>query len=35
MVHNGLTAKIENDLKIYHARRLPPPAPEALVADEE
>lgn len=35
MVHNGLTAKIENDLKAYHARRLPPPAPEALVVDEE
>lgn len=35
MVHNGLTAKIENDLKIYHARRLPPPGPEALLADEE
>jgi glycerol-3-phosphate acyltransferase PlsX len=35
MAHNGLTAKIENDLKAYHARRLPPPAPEALVVDEE
>jgi glycerol-3-phosphate acyltransferase PlsX len=35
MAHNGLTAKIENDLKAYHARRLPPPEPEALVADEE
>ena len=35
MVHNGLTAKIENDLKAYHARRLPPPAPESLVVDEE
>jgi glycerol-3-phosphate acyltransferase PlsX len=35
MVHNGLNAKIENDLKAYHARRLPPPAPEALVVDEE
>lgn len=35
MVHNGLTAKIENDLKIYHARRLPPPGPEALMSDEE
>jgi glycerol-3-phosphate acyltransferase PlsX len=35
MVHNGLNAKIENDLKIYHARRLPPPGPEATVDDEE
>ncbi|SCX29474.1 Phosphate acyltransferase [Agrobacterium sp. DSM 25558] len=35
MAHNGLTAKIENDLKAYHARRLPPPAPEAIVVDEE
>ncbi|MCI9865097.1 phosphate acyltransferase PlsX [Rhizobium skierniewicense] len=35
MAHNGLTAKIENDLKAYHARRLPPPGPEALVVDEE
>jgi glycerol-3-phosphate acyltransferase PlsX len=35
MVHNGLTAKIEHDLKAYHARRLPPPGPEARMVDEE
>ena len=29
MVRNGLTEKIQNDLKKYHARRLPPAGPEA------
>ena len=29
MVRNGLTEKIQNDLKKYHARRLPPVGPEA------
>jgi glycerol-3-phosphate acyltransferase PlsX len=29
MAKNGLTQKIENDLKKYHAKRLPPMGPEA------
>jgi len=29
MSKNGLTQKIENDLKKYHAKRLPPLGPEA------
>ncbi|MGO4438458.1 phosphate acyltransferase PlsX [Rhizobium sp. RAF56] len=29
MVKNGLTQKIENDLKRYHAKQLPPKGPEA------
>jgi glycerol-3-phosphate acyltransferase PlsX len=33
MAKNGLTQKIENDLKRYHAKRLPPIGPEAAMAD--
>jgi glycerol-3-phosphate acyltransferase PlsX len=29
MAKNGLNQKIENDLKKYHAKRLPPMGPEA------
>src|SRR5690606_10814735 len=29
MARNGLTAKIAEDLRIYHARRQPPAGPEA------
>ena len=35
MALNGLTAKIETDLKAYHARRLPPPGPDASADDED
>lgn len=34
MAKNGLTQKIENDLKRYHAMRLPPIGPEAVMSDE-
>ena len=35
MARNNLTQKIENDLKIYHAKRLPPAGPEDLSARVE